>query len=226
MATPALAAAAGPDALLPTVVRWPLPGCRFDRLHDLFSVRALAELARAAGATDGAVVLELGGHTLQAPAGSRLGWLYLFEACQPPAGLRSLVVRNGAFALRHGIGLAFESERPVAVCLERVKLTRPAPGGTGRRVPVTCDMVNFAGAVSGVMRGCRVELSPSGPAGFSSLQMAVGVVAHDGAHVVLEDVDVVGKQGAGRSLSTACIATTGARLELNRCAGTRATRVP
>ncbi len=65
-----------------------------------------------------------------------------------------------------------------------------------------------------------MELSPSGPAGHSCRQMAMGVTVCNGAHVVLEDVDVVGKHGAGGSLTAACTATTGARLELNRCAGT------
>jgi hypothetical protein len=77
-------------------------------------------------------------------------------------------------------------------------------------------MVTFGGAVSGRMVQCRVELSPAGPAGFSTLQMSIGVRAEAGARVVLEDVDVVGRQAAGQSLSIACDVATGARLELNR----------
>ncbi len=46
----------------------------------------------------------------------------------------------------------------------------------------------------------------------------VGVFAQEGARVVLEDVDVVGRQGAGCSRTVACFSTTGGRLELIRCA--------
>jgi hypothetical protein len=55
----------------PVVVDWPLAGCRLDSLTDLFSPRALAELARVAGPAGGAVALDLCGHVLQAPAGGR-----------------------------------------------------------------------------------------------------------------------------------------------------------
>jgi hypothetical protein len=212
-------AVAGPA---PVVLSWPLPGCRPDSLTDLFSPRALAELARVGGAEGGAVVLELGGHTLQAPAGGRPGSLHLLEGDVPPAGLHSLALRNGTLALRPGMGVAFASTQPFAVSLERVKLVRPAPiGGSGAGSMVVLAnnntaMVTFHGTVSGRMVHCRVELSPAGPAG-SGLQVAVGVGVLEGAHVVLEDVDVVGCQGAGRSSAIACGAR-GARIELHRCA--------
>ncbi len=46
--------------------------------------------------------------------------------------------------------------------------------------------------------------------------MSAGVCAQSGARVVLEDVDVVGRHGAGSSLTVGCKADSGARLELNR----------
>jgi hypothetical protein len=216
-------AEAGPA---PVVLSWPLPGCRPDSLADLFSPRALAELARVAAAAGGAVVLELGGHTLQAPAGGRPGQLDLLQGGVPPAGLRSLALRNGTLALRPGMGVAFASMQPFAASLERIKVTRLAPtGGSGAGPRAALEpgggntpMVAFSGAVSGRMVQCRVELSPAGRAGFSGLQVAVGISAQDGARVVLEDVDVVGRQGASRSNTVACLATDGARLELHRWA--------
>ncbi len=211
----------------PVVLSWPLPGCRPDSLTDLFSPRALAELARVAGPAGGAAVLELGGHTLQAPAGGRARPLQLLEGRVPPAGLRSLALRKGTLALRPGMGLVFSSTQPFSVSLERIKLTRPAPisgsgsgGGTGSRAVLdgggNIPMVAFGGAVSGRMVQCRVELCPAGPAGSSMLQASLGVCVRDGARVVLQDVDVVGRQGAGSSATIACMSTKGARLELNR----------
>ncbi len=44
------------------------------------------------------------------------------------------------------------------------------------------------------------------------------MLAIEGARVVLEDVDVVGRQGAGKGLTIACMASSMARLELDRCA--------
>jgi hypothetical protein len=236
MAAPGAAGGAGaaqqPGELpAAAVLSWPLPGCRPDSLGDLFSARALAALARVAGAAGGAVALELGGHVLQAPVGGKPGLLHLLESQVPPAGLRSLTLRNGTLALQPGTGVAFACTQPLAVCLERVKLTRPAPsgsgsvagrrapgfGGGGKGPPITA-MVTFACAVSGLMRQCRVELSPAGPAGDSVRQEACGVCAQDGALVVLEDVDVVARQGAGATLSTSCMAFSEARLELDRCA--------
>jgi hypothetical protein len=228
MAAPAHEAAGGAGAVQPgepspAVLSWPLPGCRPDSLADLFSARTLAELARAAGAAGGAVALDLGGHTLHAPAGGRPMMLQLLESGVPPAGLRSLILRNGTLALRPGMGLAIGSRKPFAVCLEHVKLTRPAPSsGSSRaaRAPVGLGntMVAFYGpGLSGRMVQCRVELSPAGPAGDSMRQAAVGVCAGVGAHVVLEDVDVVARQGASRSFTVACAAEDGARVELNRC---------
>jgi hypothetical protein len=164
----------------PVVVGWPLPGCSPYSLKDLFSKRTVAELARAAGAAGGAVVLELAGHVLQAPVGGRPGLLYLLESGVPPAGLRSLALRNGTLALQPGWGLEFASRQPLDVCLERVKLTRPAPtsgsGAGGRRAhdSASSDMVTFQAEVSGFMRQCRVELSPAGPAGNSMRQVSVG----------------------------------------------------
>jgi hypothetical protein len=199
----------------PAVLSWPLPGCRPDSLYDLFSACTVAELARVAGEAGGAVVLELGGHTLGAPAGGRPGWVHLLKGQLPPAGLRSLALRNGTLALLPGTGLAFSSNQPFAVSLERIKVTRPAPvgsgSGAGPREALAAEdkaaiMVAFDGAVSGRMVQCRVELSP-----------AVG--AQKGARVVLEDVDVVGRLGAGCGQTVACHAITGGRLELNRCAG-------
>jgi hypothetical protein len=177
-------AVAGPA---PVVLRWPLPGCRPDSLTDLFSPRALAELARAAGPAGGAAVLELGGHTLQAPAG-RPGVLHLLERFVPPAGLHSLALRNGTLALRAGWRVAFVSTQPFAVSLERIKLTRPAPtsgSGAGPRAALEPGsgyrpMVTFSGAVSGRMVECRVELCPAGPAGYSMRQGSVGVNAQVG----------------------------------------------
>jgi hypothetical protein len=207
----------------PAVLSWPLPGCHSDSLYDLFSACTVAELACAAGLAGGAVVLELGGHTLHAPAGGRPGWVHLLEGQVPPAGLRSLALRNGTLALRPGTGLAFSSNQPFAVSLERVKVTRPAPvgsgSGAGAREALAAEdkaaiMVAFDGAVSGRMVQCRVELSPAGPGGNS-----VGVGAQKGARVVLEDVDVVARLGAGCGQTVACHAITGGRLELNRCAG-------
>jgi hypothetical protein len=172
------AGAVQPGEPPPAVLSWPLPGCRPDSLADLCSARTLAELVRAAGAAGGAVALELGGHTLQAPAGGRPGWLRLLAEDGPPAGLRSLALRNGTLALRPGMGLAIQSSQPLAVSLEHVKLTRPAPSGSGRapRAP-DCQglcMLAFGGAVNGRVVECRVELSPAGPAGFSILQLSVG----------------------------------------------------
>ncbi len=214
------------------VLSWPLPGCRPDRLDDLFSPRALAELARMAGAAGGAAVLELGGHTLQAPAGGGRKQLDLLEGGVPPTGLHSLALLNGTFALRPGMGVAivsklqFVSTQPFAVSLKRIKITRPAPVGSARASRMAAlgpgggniPMIAFTGDVSGRMVQCRVELCPAGPAGHSALQAAVGVLAEHGARVVLEDVDVVARQGASSSLANACLASTGARLELNRCA--------
>jgi hypothetical protein len=229
MAAPAAEDAGGPEAQAgpaPVVLSWPLAGCRPDSLADLFNPRALAELARVAGAAGGAVVLELGGHTLQAAAGGGRGHIQL-EGQEPPAGLRSLALRNGTLALRAGWGVLICSKQPFAVSLERVKITRPAPTGSagassravlgpgGGYIP----MIAFGGAgVSGRMVQCRVELSPAGPAGNSRLQVSIGICAQQGALVVLEDVDVVARQGAGGSRSCACGATTCARLELIRCA--------
>jgi hypothetical protein len=176
MAATAHEAVGGPGAVAgaaPTVLSWPLPGCRPDSLGDLFSARALAELARVAGAAGGAVVLDLGGHTLQAAAGGRPGLLRLLEGGMPPAGLRSLALRNGTLALLPGMGLAFASKQPFAVCLERVKVTRPAPTSSfkGGNVP----MVYLAGArLTARLVVCRVELSRGGPAGDSVRQSAVG----------------------------------------------------
>jgi hypothetical protein len=156
---------------------WPLPGCRPDSLADLFSPRAVAELARAAGAAGGAVALELGGRTLHAPAGGRPGDLNLLNYGVPLAGLRSLAIRNGTLALRPGMGLVFGSTQPFAVSLEHVKLTRPAPGGSvSGRAPgsvTSSSMLTFGGRVSGRMVQCRVELSPAGPAGMSLHQTSV-----------------------------------------------------
>jgi hypothetical protein len=168
----------------PVVLSWPLPDCRPDSLTDLFSPRALAELARVAGPAGGAAVLELGGHTLQAPASGKRGKLQLLEGRVPPAGLTSLALRNGTLALRPGMGVAFSSKQPFAVSLEGVKLVRPAPtggSGTGSREVLAhgnTAMVSFmGGAVSGRMVQCRVELSPAGTAGDSALQVSVGVFA-------------------------------------------------
>jgi hypothetical protein len=230
MAAPAAEKSGGPGAQAgpaPVMLSWPLPGCRPDSLADLFSPRALAELARVAGAAGGAVVLELGGHTLQAAAGGGRGVLHLLEGQEPPAGLRSLALHNGTLALRPGMGVAFASRQPFAVSLERVKVTRPAPTSGSARASSraalgpgggTIAMVSFGGAVSGRMVQCRVELSPAGPAGNSRLQVSIGICAQEGALVVLEDVDVVARQGAGSSLTFACESTLGARLELIRCA--------
>ncbi len=173
----------------PVVLSWPLPGCRPDSLTDLFSPRALAELARVAGPAGGAAVLELGGHTLQTPVGGKRGKLQLLEGRVPPAGLHSLALRNGTLALRPGMGVAFSSKQPFAVSLERVKVTRPAPtsGSGSGSMAVLADggytpMVAFHRAVSGRMVECRVELSPAGPAGDSRLQAAVGICAQVGFH--------------------------------------------
>jgi hypothetical protein len=211
-------AQAGPA---PVVLSWPLLKCSADSLADLFSPRALAELARAAGATGGAAVLDLGGHTLQAPVGGRPGQLHLLESHVPPAGLRSLALRNGTLALRPGMGVAIGTIQPFAMALERVKVTRSAPtgsvGASSRVALAPTAMVTFGGAVSGRMVQCRVELSPAGPAGHSVRQIALGIAAVEGARVVLEDVDVVARQGAGSSISIACVSMMGGRLELDRC---------
>jgi hypothetical protein len=169
---------------------WPLPGCRPDSLADLFSARTVAELARMAGAAGGAVALELGGHTLRAPAGRKPELLCLLEGGAPPAGLRSLALRNGTLALRPGTGLMLRSSQPLTLCLERVKITRPAPsggsgaGGKAARVPEEgTSVVTFGGEVRALVRACRVELAPGGPAGDSVRQAAVGVRATDTAQV-------------------------------------------
>jgi hypothetical protein len=163
---------------------WPLSGCRADSLADLVSPRAVAELARVAAAAGGAVVLELGGHTLKAPAGGRPGLLSLLESQVPPVGLHSLALRNGTLALLPGMGVAFSSStQPFAVSLEHIKLTRPAPiggSGAGSRAVLApgggnISMIFFGGPVSGRMVQCRVELCPAGTAGHSALQLAVGV---------------------------------------------------
>ncbi len=204
----------------PAMLSWPLPGCRLDSLTDLFSPRALAELARVAGAAGGAVALDLCGRVLQAPAGGRPGALYLLAGGVPPAGLRSLALRNGTLALRPGMEVVFSSKQPFAVCLEHVKLTRPAPIGKVQRFGGRAAMaiVAFDGPVSVRMVQCRVELSPVGPAGYSVREAAVGICAELGAHVVLEDVDVVARQGAGSTMTFACAVARGARMEVNRCA--------
>jgi hypothetical protein len=219
---PHLSGAAG---MAPAVLSWPLPGCRPDSLAELFSARTLAQLARVAGAADGAVALDLGGHTLQAQDG-KPGRLQLLQGGVPPAGLRSLTMRNGTLALRPGVELWFSSTQPFAVSLEHIKLTRPPPsgaGGAGGKVALALGkgpnaMVTFAHAVSGTMVQCRVELCPAGPAGYSAFQTAVGVAAREGARVVLEDVDVVARQGAGSTQAVACLVNR-AQMELNRCAG-------
>ncbi len=82
MAAPVPEAAAGPvppGEPPPAVLTWPLPGCRRDSLDDLCSLRTVAELARVAREAGGAVVVDLGGHTLQAAAGGRTGPLHLLE---------------------------------------------------------------------------------------------------------------------------------------------------
>jgi hypothetical protein len=237
MAGPAAEAAGGPVANAgpaPVVLSWPLPGCRPDSLPDLFSARALAELARVAGPAGGAAVLELGGHVLKAPAGGKPKPLQLPESGAPPVGLRSLALRNGTLALRPWMWVEFASSQPFAVSLERIKVTRPAPvGGTGAHARAALQasraarqgltpgvaMVVFGGAVSGRMVQCRVELCPVGPAGDSELQTAIGISLLNGTRVVLEDVDVVGRQGAGRSRTVACISSQGSHLALNRCGG-------
>jgi hypothetical protein len=216
----------GPQAgPAPAELRWPLSGCRAGSLTDLFSARALAELARAAaGAAGGAVALDLCGHVLQAAPGARPGVLQLGgDKGVPPEELRSLALHNGTLALRPGMGVVFSSLQPFAVVLEHVKLTRPAHRGSsaGARTMEEggCCMVAFAGAgLDGLMRQCRVELSPAGPAGDSAHQVSMGVAAGEGARVVLEDVDVVGRQGACSSTTAACASFKGARLELRRCA--------
>jgi hypothetical protein len=215
---PVGAGAGQPGEPAPAVLSWPLPGCRPDSLADLFSARTLAELARAAGAAGGAVVLELGGHTLRAPVGGKPETFELFRGEQPPAGLRSLALRNGTLALRPGTGLIIASKHHFAVSLERVKLTRPAPS---RAVHMSSDnsvsmLIFFGSGMSGRMVQCRVELSPAGLAGKSKRQAAIGVHAEGGARLVLEDVDVVARQGAERCLSVACLAT-GSWIKLDRC---------
>jgi hypothetical protein len=180
--------AAGGAGAASAMLRWPLPGCRPDSLGDLFSARTLAELARVAGAAGGAVALDLGGHTLRATAGGRPVMLRLLEALVPPAGLRSLALRNGTLVLRPGMGLEIASNEPFAVSLEHVKLTRPAliggSGSAGRWQAVnTSPMINFAGAsLTARLVVCRVELSPAGPAGSSIRQAAVGGGAAPGRH--------------------------------------------
>jgi hypothetical protein len=176
--------AAGGAGAAPTVLSWPLAGCRPDSLGDLFSARTLAELARVAGAAGGAVALDLCGHTLQAPAGGRPGKLELLVGGTPPAGLRSLALRNGTLALRPGMGLEVDSVQPFAVSLERIKVTRPAPttgSGAGFERQLRDgprSMVAFAGAgLSARLVVCRVELSRGGPAGDSIRQSAVGISA-------------------------------------------------
>jgi hypothetical protein len=218
--------AAGGAGAAPTVLSWPLAGCRPDSLGDLFSACTLAELARVAGAAGGAVALDLAGHTLRAAAGARPGRLELLVAHVPPAGLCSLALRNGTLALRPGMGLGLASLQPFAVSLEHIKLTRPAPttgSGAGFERQLRDgprSMIAFAGAgLSARLVVCRVELSPAGPAGDSIRQMAIGVSAHEGVRVVLEDVDMVACQGARGSATVAFSATCGSRLELNRCAG-------
>jgi hypothetical protein len=140
-----------------------------------------------AGPAGGAVVLDLGGHTLHAPAGGRPGPLQLLAGGVPPAGLRSLALRNGTLALRPGMGVAFGSwKHPFAVSLEHIKLTRPAPGGSSSAGASTAPgagsvpMVVFPGTVNGRMVQCRVELSPAGRAGHSHLQGSVGISAQVG----------------------------------------------
>jgi hypothetical protein len=195
--------AAGRAGAAPAVLSWPLPGCRADSLGDLFSACTLAELARVAGVAGGAVALDLAGHTLRAAAGGRPGRLELLVGGVPPAGLRSLALRNGMLALRPGLSVVFASSQPFAVTLEHVKLTRPAPapgsvaGARVQRSEVVgdfagpsliacpCPMVAFAGAgLSARLVVCRVELSPAGPAGDSMRQMAVGVGRHAGWRVL------------------------------------------
>ncbi len=78
---------------------WPLPGCGPDSLADLSSARTLAVLAGAAAAGGGAVALDLAKHVLRAPGGPSLHvWV-------PPAGLRSLALRNGTLELQPGTGV-------------------------------------------------------------------------------------------------------------------------
>jgi hypothetical protein len=208
----------------PVVLGWPLAGCRPDSLADLFSPRALAELARVAGPAGGAAVLELGGRTLQAPAGGRPGALQLLEDWDPPAGLSSLALRNGTLALRAGFGVAVCSTLPFAVSLEQVKITRPAPvssAGASSRAALELGVGNIA-TVSFVGAGdawCSAGWSCPRPAQRATADSRpASAYAQEDARVVLEDVDVVARQGACSSLTAACAVTTGARLELIRCA--------
>ncbi len=171
----------------PAMLDWPLPGCDAGSLNDLCSARAVAVLARAAGAAGGGVALNLSGHTLVARGGSKAGPLHVLGARGPPLGLRSLALRDGTLVLRPSMGLAFVSDHePLAVLLERVKLTRPVPGaagsGAGGRAPPRTpgasehQMLSFMGPeVSGRMVACRVELSPGGRVSASKPQVTGGV---------------------------------------------------
>ncbi len=201
---------AQPGGPPPALLSWPLAGCRPDSLGDLFSAGTLAELARVAGAGGGAVALDLCGHTLQAAAGGKPGALHLLETRVPPAGLRSLALRNGTLALRPGVGLAFDSKQPLSVTLERVKLTRPAPtsgsassasaGARVQRAPETparsTAMVAFTNAVLGRMVQCRVELSPAGPGDASAVAQASTGVGRDGARRAAPYCDARGPAAA------------------------------
>ncbi len=52
-------------------------------------------------------MLDLAGHTLQAPGGGRQGALHLLKAGVPPVRLHSLTLRNGTLALRPGTWVTF-----------------------------------------------------------------------------------------------------------------------
>ncbi len=161
----------------PLELQWPLrPGagglldlCSSDTTRGLAA--AAAEALHAAVGPHAAVVLDLGGLELAAPAGSKPGYLFLPVGSGPAAGgVASLTLRNGTIVLRPGQALTVHGPC-CRVVLERVKLVRP-PLGLGQAWrPNLMPCMLYLHACDARLVECRLELAPAGTAGMSGKQV-------------------------------------------------------
>jgi hypothetical protein len=167
-----------------------------------------------------AVSLERVKITRPAPSGS--AGASSRAALGPGGGTISMVAFSGAMSGRmvqcrvdlSPAGPAGNSFLQVAVGISaQVRNGTPGGGWAGG----ACRAAGRRGGVTGG-GAARPSLHHEPREHREQCEPRVGICAQEGARVVLEDVDVVARQGAGRSRAVACMATTGARLELDRCA--------
>jgi hypothetical protein len=174
-----------PCALPPLELRWPLRPSA-GGLLDLCSPSTARELAAAAGEAGSpgsgphAVVLDLGGRELAAPAGSKPGFLFLPVGSGPAAGgVASLTLRDGTIVLRPGQALAVHGPC-CRVVLERVRLVRPALGlRQVWRQGCIPPMLSLQACEARLVE-CRLELAPAGTAGVSPKQVRLECVVGGG----------------------------------------------